>query len=264
MTTTATSSGVAAGVAYTRRGTGPPLVLLHPLGADRQVWAPVMDALAAVHDVVAFDLPGFGDSPPLRLPDGWPPTPARLAEGIAAALDALELRQPAVAGNSLGGWVALELALRGYARTVTAIAPAGLWPRALGPKPSAARTIARRLLPVLPTLLRAPSLRALALLGTVAHPRRVPADAAFRLVRAYATATDFAAVNAAMRAGTFTRLGDVAVPVTLGWPARDRLVSRPRDLPLQIRSVVLEGAGHVPMWDDPDAVATLLLEGAAA
>ena len=49
-------------LAYDRAGTGPPLVLLHPLGADRHVWAPVMDRLDAERDVIAVDLPGFGES----------------------------------------------------------------------------------------------------------------------------------------------------------------------------------------------------------
>ena len=64
-------------IAYDRAGTGPVLVLLHPLGADRHVWEPVMDRLTAERDVIALDLPGFGGSPSLN--GGGPPTPAALA-----------------------------------------------------------------------------------------------------------------------------------------------------------------------------------------
>jgi pimeloyl-ACP methyl ester carboxylesterase len=66
-----------------------------------------------------------------------------------------------------------------------------------------------------------------------------------------------------MRAGTFTALDRIDVPVTLAWPDHDRLVARPRHLPAAVRSVVLHGCGHLPTWDDPDQVARLLLEGSA-
>src|ERR1700744_547702 len=104
-------------LAYHRTGDGPPLVLLHPLGADRRVWDPIVGSLSAAHDVIAVDLPGFGQSPPLRLTT---PTPRALAEAVAGLLDDLEVRQPHVVGNSLGGWVALEMALAGGAGRVTA------------------------------------------------------------------------------------------------------------------------------------------------
>ena len=167
-----------------------------------------------------------------------------------------------MAGNSLGGWVALELAAAGHARSVTAIAPAGLWPEPLAPK----RGIARGAregdpAPGLPALVRSPAGRRLALASTVAHAERVPPEAALRLVRAYADAPGFEAVNRAMRAGRFTRLEHIRVPVTLVWPEHDRLVARPAHLPPTVRSVALPDAGHVPMWDAPDAVAGLLLQG---
>jgi pimeloyl-ACP methyl ester carboxylesterase len=95
----------------------------------------------------------------------------------------------------------------------------------------------------------------------VRNPSRVPPDDALRLVRAYADAPGFEAVNRAMRAGRFTRLEHIRVPVTLGWPEHDHLVRRPAHLPPNVRSVALPGAGHVPMWDAPDAVAALLLRG---
>ncbi len=245
-------------LAYDRAGSGPVLVLLHPLGADRHVWEPVMPRLVEHRDVIAVDLPGFGDSPALN--GGGPPTPAALAEAVAAALPDGPHH---VAGNSLGGWVALELAAAGHARSVTAIAPAGLWPEPLAPKRGTARSIARAIRPALPTLVRSPAGRRLALAGTVADAGRVPPEAALRLVRAYADAPGFEAVNREMRASRFTRLEHLRVPVTLAWPEHDRLVGRPAHLPPSVRSVALPGAGHVPMWDAPEAVAELLLAGSA-
>ncbi|UGS35881.1 alpha/beta fold hydrolase [Capillimicrobium parvum] len=244
-----------------RGGDGPPLVLLHPLGADRHVWAPVWDRVAAHREVVSVDLPGFGGSPPL--PDAVVPTPAALARAVAAGLAAHGLDRFHVAGNSLGGWVALELALAGRAESVTAIAPAGLWPEPLMPRRGAARRLARAALPAVALLARSERGRRLALLGTVAHPERIPPADAAHLVRAYATAPGFEAVDGAMRAGRFLGLAGIRVALTLAWPEHDRLVARPGRLPERARSVVLDGCGHLPMWDDPAQVAAVLLEGSA-
>jgi pimeloyl-ACP methyl ester carboxylesterase len=249
------------GVAFDRSGSGPPLVLLHPLGGDRRVWDPVVPRLRSAREVFAVDLPGFGDSPPLE--DDRPPTPAALARAVAAALAARGHARFHVAGDSLGGWVALELGLAGTASTVTAIGPAGLWPEPLMPRRGSARAAARVALPALPLLLRSERARAAVLSTFVAHPERVPRAAAEHLVRAYAAAPDFEAVNDAMRANRFLGLADLRVPTTLAWPDHDRLVARPRVLPPTVRNVVLHDCGHLPTWDDPAQVAALLLEGSA-
>jgi pimeloyl-ACP methyl ester carboxylesterase len=243
-------------LAFDRAGSGPVLVLLHPLGADRHVWAPVMERLTQERDVIAVDLPGFGESSALN--GSGPPTPAALAAAVAEGLPDEPYH---VAGNSLGGWVALELAAAGHARSVTAIAPAGLWPEPLAPKRGIARALAKAIRPAVPALVRSPAGRRVALANTVAHADRVPPDAALQLVRAYADAPGFEEVNRAMRAGRFTRLEHVRVPVTLVWPEHDRLVARPAHLPPTVRSVPLPDAGHVPMWDAPEAVGDLLLQG---
>ena len=244
---------------HDRLGSGPPLVLLHSLGTDRCVWHPVLERLALERDVIAPDLPGFGESDPL--PDEVAPTPQALAGAVASFLDELGVARPHAAGNSLGGWVALQMALEGTAASVTAIAPAGLWPRALPPKPSIARGVARAATPVLAGLLATERGRRLALGATMAHPERVSREDALRLVRAYAVAPGYDTVNAAMRAGRFEGLDRLRVPVTFGWPDRDRLVARPARLPASARNVVLRDCGHVPMWDSPEQVADLLLAG---
>lgn len=243
-------------IAYDRAGSGPPLVLLHPLGADRRVWDPVLGRLSAQREVIALDLPGFGQSPPLA---NVTPTPKALADAVAALCDRLGLPRPHVAGNSLGGWVALELGLAGRAASVAAIAPAGLWPAPLVPKASLAHRLARATLPLATTIVRTGRGRALLLEGTAADPRRIPAADAASLVRAYALAPGFIAVNDAMRAGRFTSLDRIDCPVTLVWPDHDHLVERPQWMPDQIVSVMLRDAGHVPMWDAPERVAELLL-----
>ncbi len=242
-------------IAFDRVGSGPPLVLLHALGADRHMWHPVLERLATVREVYAVDMPGFGASPVID-----PAAPADLARAID---EGLGLDRPHVAGNSLGGWVALELAHAGRARSVTAIAPAGLWPEPLLPKRATARQLARAARPLLPTLMRGERGRRIALAGTTVHPERIPRAAALRLVRAYADAPGFDAANTAMRAGRFTGLAEIGVPLTLAWAEHDRLVGRPRSVPAGAREVRLAGVGHLPTWDDPAQVAEVLLAGSS-
>lgn len=246
-------------LAYDRRGAGEPLVLIHPLGTDRHVWDPVLDLLAAQRDVVAVDLPGFGAAPVLDA--GIAPTPAALAEAVRGFSAGLAIERPHVAGISLGGWVALEATLAGWTRSVTAICCAGLWPQPLRPKPGIARGVARAALPLVATLVRSAAGRRIVLGGIVARPENVPPEAALHLVRTYAKSPGFRAVNDAMRAGRFAALDRVRAPLTLAWAERDRLVAPPAHVPPTARTVLLRGCGHVPTWDDPEAVARAVLAG---
>lgn len=248
-------------VAYDRAGTGAPLLLIHGLGGERHIWEPTLEHLTAVRDTIRVDLPGFGQSPVLAREQ--PPTPWALAAAIGRQLDELGLDRVHVAGNSLGGWVALELAKAGRALSVTGIAPAGLWGGPLARKPYVMRSVARGLMPSLPLLLRSPRARRLALLGSVAHPERVPREAAIRIALAYARAPGFVGANDNMRAHHFTGGERVTVPVTMAWCEHDRLIARPRQLPFAARETLLRGCGHVPMYDDPPAVAQVLLAGSA-
>jgi pimeloyl-ACP methyl ester carboxylesterase len=245
---------------YLRRGRGEPLVLIHPLGAELVVWEPVMERLARERDVIAVDLPGFGRSPGLD----QAPTPATLAGSVASLMDDLGVPRAHVAGNSLGGWVALELAKAGRALSVAGLCTAGLWSRPLGPRRGRdVRRVGRRLMPVLPALLRSSAGRQLVLRASVAHPERVPPDAAARLVRSYVTSSGYESANVAMRSEVFSDFEDVRVPVTLAWGELDRLVRRPRETVPDWRTIVLHGCGHIPTWDDPSQVARALLLASA-
>lgn len=243
-------------LAYDRTGSGPALVLLHPLGADRRMWSPLVPLLRGEREVITVDLPGFGQSPPLRDRE---PHPRALAAAVAEQLAALGVERPHVAGNSLGGWAALELGLAALVRSVTAIAPAGLWAEPLVPKAAIAHRAARAVLPLIGPLAATGVGRSLLLRGSVAHPRRVPREEAAHLVRAYALAPGFTAVNDAMRAGRFEGLERIRCPVTLVWPDHDRLVSRPVWVPERISNVALADSGHIPTWDAPEALARLLI-----
>ncbi|WP_030041481.1 alpha/beta fold hydrolase, partial [Streptomyces resistomycificus] len=115
-------------VSYTRAGRGEPLLLLHGIGHHRQAWDPVVDILATERDVIAVDLPGFGVSP--GLPGGLAYDLPTTTKVFASFCEALELGRPHVAGNSLGGLLALELGREKLVRSVTALSPAGFWSQA--------------------------------------------------------------------------------------------------------------------------------------
>ncbi|GLW15369.1 MULTISPECIES: alpha/beta fold hydrolase [Streptomyces] len=254
-------------VAYERKGAGEPIVLLHGIGHHLQAWHPVTDILAASHEVISLDLPGFGASP--ALPGDASYDLDTVLPLLTAAFAELGAERPHVVGNSLGGLLALELGRRQAVRSVTALSPAGFWTTAerryafgvLRGMYAGAQVLPE---PMLETLARSPLGRA-SLTGTIyAHPGRRSADAVVAETRALRDATGFAQTLAAGRGVRFT--DDVPhVPVTIGWGSRDRLL-----LPRQgvrakhtipgARLVRLPGCGHVPMNDDPALVARVVLD----
>lgn len=247
-----------------RHGSGEPLVLLHGLGGTSSIWSPVAGRLAERREVVVLDMPGFGRSDPLA--DGARPTAANLATAIAClCAERFEITRPHVAGNSLGGWVALELAKAGQAASVCAISPAGLWRRPLGPRRTDIRRLARRLRPLVSVALASGRARTAMLRSTMARPERLSADEARTLVSEWVRSPGYDAANAEMRAAVFEHPERVTVPTTIAWGSEDRLLAppRPERLPPGSRYVVLEGCGHTPTWDDPRRVCELILEASA-
>ena len=249
-------------LAHSRTGTGPPLVLLHGIGLDRAAWDPVVPLLAREREVFAVDLPGFGETPPL------PGTPT--VEALAAAVEELGLERPHVAGNSLGGGIALELGRRGWAGSVCAISPIGF---AAGRERAYARgllrsihTMARALDPVADASYGGPARRTLLASLIFARPWRVPADAGARMNHATARCAGWDATLPAVTSWT-PRMPPC--PTTIAWGQRDRLLLTFRQAPRaqrrlpQARHVRLHGCGHVPMWDDPEQVARAILDAGA-
>jgi pimeloyl-ACP methyl ester carboxylesterase len=258
------------GIELERRGSGEPLLLLHGTGGSRAHWRPVVDLLEPHHELLLVDLPGHGDSEPP--PAGVPHTPAGYATVLDALLTDLGIARAHLAGNSVGGWTALELAKRGRARSVVAIGPAGLWPRR-DPwrcvlQLWSQHKLGRLFSPLAPHLMQSPAGRTLLLRGTVAKPRQVPADAAIEMAATYARTPCFDEHLAATRRERFQGGQRIEAPVTLAWGEKERLVpgkARRRDeLPAGTRVVTLAGCGHTPMWDDPELVARTILEGTTA
>ncbi|MCX6493624.1 MAG: alpha/beta fold hydrolase [Rhodococcus sp.] len=114
-------------LAHTIRGEGPTLVLIHGIVHRQHAWDSVVDILARHRRVVTVDLPGHGASPDL------PTEEFDLGPWIVAELErflehvAVDGEKPHVAGNSLGGYFALELAARGSVASATALSPAGFF-----------------------------------------------------------------------------------------------------------------------------------------
>ncbi len=255
-------------LAYERAGTGPGLILLHGLGHRRQGWDAVRDRLTPHRDVITIDLPGHGQSPPLRAGEQHPVE--AIAAQIGALLSELGLSRPHLAGNSLGGTIALALAVQGRAASVTALSPAGFpghdyefhYDRVLF---TLTRVLARGIRPLVPALSASAAGRALLYGAMVTRPGLITPEQARGDVDA------FAAAGEAMRAVfagpmRFTATVPDDVPVTIAWGTSDRVlpvsnvrVAR-RAIP-RARFVPLPGCGHVPMTDDPDLVARILLAG---
>jgi pimeloyl-ACP methyl ester carboxylesterase len=252
-------------LAYERTGSGPPLILVHGIGMSKEVWRPVMPLLAGDRDVVAVDLPGFGASAP------GPHTIDGLADSVAAFADELGLERPHVAGNSLGGAIALALGGSERVRSACGVSPAGF---AVGREVPYARAVlaatrgmARVVAPIAETVARSRVGRTALSSHATARPWRIPPADAAQWAHAFAEAPAFWDV---LRTVPDWRVPPPACPTTIAWGERDRLLifsrqsRRAQRMLPDARHVVLHGCGHVPTWDDPVQVARVLLEASSS
>jgi pimeloyl-ACP methyl ester carboxylesterase len=250
-----------------RGGSGEPLLLLHGGTATWHTWEPVLGRLTAAHDVLAPTFPGHLGGPAFSEPVSI----ARFADAAETAMDVAGWDTAHVAGNSLGGWVAMELATRGRARSVVAFSPAGGWSatdrrvRRIFLSTDRQLRLGRRLLP---TVMRSGRARRFGFRNVALYGDRLSPEAALR--------TAVGALGADLAAGkvlfdeVVRVLPDPGVPALLAWSGEDRLVPSPRYSDAWRRAApyaewrVLPGVGHVPMIDDPDLVAETILGWAAA
>ncbi len=260
------AAGVVERTAAHLGGSGPPLVLLHGVDMSWPAWSPVIPLLEQKHTVFAPTLAGHR---------GGPPIPAGSA-GIGPIADALERQlddlgwpRAHFAGNSLGGWLAVEMAQRGRALSATAFSPAGAF---------ASRWAARRLELLMHILRRLGGLRGVERLArfqivrfliallVVHDPRRVTAEEAVELLRDLRACTALTALAAGIKTdGPLAFSVDPALPIRIAWARRDRLIPwRGYGVPFcallpSAEQVTLDGVGHVPMSDDPHLVADTIL-----
>ena len=258
MTRESTNGGGSHGLDHHRGGSGEPLVLIHGIGHTWRGWKPMLPELERRFDVLAVDLPGFGRSQPL--PGSVESTPEALADAVEREMLGAGFDTAHIAGNSLGGWVALELARRCRARTVTAISPAGLqhgretgwgvgilrgmrWLARNAPAPEAALRN-----PFTPSLLAGPA---------VCQPWRYDPDLLIECTEIFADNPGFEATLPHILHAQPRGLTTLDVPVLVLWGKLDVIL-----LPRQGRRFerlipgaelrYLSGAGHVPMTDVPE------------
>lgn len=256
---------------FHRAGSGSPLLLLHGFTGTWRIWKPVLETLEDHHDVLALTLAGHHGGP--VVPKGEPVSITLLADHIERALDTAGIEAPHVCGNSLGGWLSLELARRGRARSVVALSPAGGWREAddLARTTSLIRNAARmgaRSAPFLRGPLLAPQVRRAMLRSTLERGDRIPAGRLLQMIEDLGGCTIVDAFMAATeRDGGFAGdMSHVSCPVRIAWGQNDRTIppdqhARPLlDRVPNAEFVVMPGVGHVPMYDDPLLVTATILE----
>lgn len=252
---------------YSETGSGKPLVLLHGIGMSHAAWFPVVPHLCSTRRVIAFDTAGFGLTPPL--PAGTLPTIANLVEALKRSIQQIGIDVPVdIAGNSLGGCMALEAAKHGFARSVVAISPSCLWEKNGTPHVRYVFRTLRFTTTRFPNLLKAAmKIRLFRELGlsvplSVGSGRMSAFDAR-RAIDDLRTATAFEATFDNTRAPFSAR--EIAALVTVAFGDRDWILtksSRQRSgLPSHTNWIEKPGWGHVPMWVDPVGVAQLILDG---
>jgi pimeloyl-ACP methyl ester carboxylesterase len=251
-----------------RGGSGTPLVLLHGFLDAWRTWEPVMPALERHHDVLALTLPGHAGGPPL---DGAV-TAELLADAVEQAMDAAGLQSAHVAGNSLGGFLALELAARGRARSVVALAPAGGWARGdesyreLFAVQLEVQQQARAAAAHVDAIAATPEGRRRALGLVVADASQIPAEVvAHQLLAAARCAAAPALVEAALKSGWTLDAERIECPVRVVWGTADKLLPWPQaaeryrqDWLPHADWVELDGVGHAPQLEAPLATAELI------
>jgi pimeloyl-ACP methyl ester carboxylesterase len=249
-----------------RGGAGPPLLLLHGFTDTWRTWELVLPALERRYDVLAPTLPGHAGGPPLEtVREG------ALADAVEAALDEAGFGEVAIAGNSLGGYVALQLAARGRASSVVALAPAGGWAT---DDPSPEDTLAameamqratRAMLPRLDALLASPAGRRRATRAVAERTDHLPPDLVEHLVTGAALCDAFEPLTARARThGWPLDTARITCPVRIVWGTADALLPWPRaaarwqaELP-HAEWIVLDDVGHAPQLDVPAETAELI------
>ena len=247
-----------------RGGSGEPLVLIHGIGHTWRGWKPMLPHLEERFEVLAVDLPGFGHSAPF--PPGLDSTPEALADAVEDEMARASFDKAHVAGNSLGGWIAFELARRGRAETVTAISPAGLQHRREKDWGAGIlrgmRWLARNA-PAPDPLLRNPVTRTLLAGPTTGRPWRKDPDELIEESECFASCPGFEATLPHTFHAQPRGLTTLDVPVLILWGTLDVIL-----LPRQGRRFerlipgaelrYIRGIGHVPMSDAPEELAAAI------
>ncbi len=251
-----------------RGGSGSALVCLHGFTDTWRTWELVLPALERRHDVLAPTLPGHAGGPPLT----GEVTGTLLVEAVEHAMDEAGFATAHVVGNSLGGHVALQLAARGRAESVVALAPAGGWAdgdQAFQGTLDCFLTMQEQLAAAIPhvdAIVATPGGRRRATEYIVSSCEHIPPELIAHLMagaagcRAVGPLVEFARRN-----GWQLDAARIDCPVRVVWGTADRLLAWPsaaaryRDRLLPHADwVVLDGIGHCPQLDVPLETAQLI------
>ncbi len=257
-------------VSHYRAGSGSPVVLIHGLGSRWQLYLPILDQLAERHEVIAVDLPGFGDTPAMST---VPPGPRGYAKWLAGWLAEQGISKPHVVGSSMGGGIALELGRLGVASRVTAFSPIGFYGRAgriwtqrfLTTMRAAARPIEGSV----NQLLEFKAGRALLLAPFFGHPTRTTSESARLDMAGLLHAESFPAARDAFDDFVFEPGDDLgmlpSIPTTIAWGTRDVILwhrpqsARARAVMPFATHIDLPRCGHLPFSDDPARCVEIVL-----
>jgi pimeloyl-ACP methyl ester carboxylesterase len=249
-----------------RGGSGSPLVLLHGFLDTWRVWELVLPRLERRHDVLALTLAGHAGGPPIE----GPIDERTLAGAVERAMDEAGFATAHLVGNSLGGHVALQLAARGRARSVVALAPAGGWPDGPGTTFERQRELiaaARATAPHAAAIASTPDGRRRATALVAEHGEDLPAElVAHQMLGVAACPRADDLLEAAARIPWSLDAARIDCPVRVVWGTADRLLPWPQAaarfrhewLP-NADWVELEGVGHCPQLDLPLPTAQLIL-----
>jgi pimeloyl-ACP methyl ester carboxylesterase len=252
-----------------RAGSGPALVCLHGFTDTWRTWELVLPALERHHDVLAVTLAGHAGGPPVE----GEVSDAALADAVERAMDDAGFARAHIVGNSLGGYVALQLAARDRAETVVALAPAGGWAQGDDAAEAALEhfvTMQEPLTGAAPhadAIAASPEGRRRATRDIATSFEHIPPELLAHQIRG-AAACDavFELIDHAAREGWTLDAEKVACPVRIVWGTDDRLLPWPsaaarfrRDWLPGADWVELEGVGHCPQLDVPLETAQLIL-----
>lgn len=254
-------------------GSGEPVLLLHPFMMSQAVWEVVAQQLADTgrYQVFAPTMAAHHGGPSAS---SWLLSVSMLADSVEQQLDELGWDTAHIVGNSLGGWVAFELERRGRARSVTGIAPAGGWTRwspvkfeviakfvAGMPLVAAARAFGSRTLSL-------PFSRRLAGLPLTGSPGALSEQQLRDIVEdaGHCPAYFLLLVKSLLQPG-LAELAEITVPAQLVLCEKDRVLPPPRysrhftdHLPEGTQVIMLDGMGHVPMFEAPELVTELIAD----
>jgi pimeloyl-ACP methyl ester carboxylesterase len=252
-----------------RGGSGEPLVLLHGFTDTWRTWELLIPALERRFNVLAPTLAGHAGGPPLEEEI----TSTSIVGAVERAMDEAGVGVANIVGNSLGGFIAMQLAERGRARTVVAFAPAGGWPEGSWAYEETFRffetvqELVSAAAPYADSIVASPEGRRRATEYTTTNYEHIPAELLAHQIRGAASCDGvFPLLEYARRAGYRLDAERITCPVRIVWGTADRVLPWPSAAARyreqwvpQADWVELEGVGHCPQLDVPLETAQLII-----